>query len=249
MGETLAETGDAEFTDDNTEADVTDDAAAVEPDDGTVEPEAEAEAPGFDWDAIRESPEAQEWVGEAAQQQVVQFFEQLAAQQEPQYPDLPEVDPFSDDFAQQLAAREEALLSRQAAMFEQRIAPLQEQHVNTTVDQIVSETAAQFKDAGVTAEDIGMIAGAFAPQLHPGASWSEREQAARAAAQQGAEYLAARDKRISAEALKQYRTGMGEVAETPAEPGVNGAAVDYGKAPSTYEEATRRVFDRHGIRY
>lgn len=122
-------------------------AAGVAPDSGeAVTPSAAATDAAPAW--TPESPEFRQAVAEMAGQEAERRFQQLLheAQQEQQYAAEPQgpppVDPFSDDYSEQLAAREQWMIEQITGQMQQAIQPLLQSHQQ----QVSAEGQAGMKD-------------------------------------------------------------------------------------------------------
>lgn len=236
MSESLAETPAAEEV-------AVDETPVAEVEPGTVdetaveEPAAEVETPALSWD----SPELQARLAEVADQRLYNTLAELAAQGEPvdelgPPPDPWESDNYAEDMQAWLDARDARLVESLNAQLAERE---QTQVIDGQVSNLLTTTAEEFKIAEGDRGYFEWLANSLAENA-TGTGPEVAKQVARAAAQQMVE----RDKRLREEGKRAYLESIGQIAETRAEPGVGGGAVEGYSTPSSYRESTDRWLER-----
>ena len=219
------------------------DAAASGAAEAVVEAEAPTETPeGF---GFADEYEAEAW----ARSRFDDYLHELAAQAPQPQADIPPVpDPFSDNYAEEYEARRQWEMRQLADEIRGEYAQREhEAYVNQAISSGLDATAEQFKIADEDKHLLAFLADQEADRL--AAAGHRGEDSGRLAMSRAAEQLVARDKRIREEAVKAYREGVAGINDGRAEPGVEGAAIAAVSPANSYEDATRRVFEKHGIPY
>lgn len=213
----------------------------------------ESAAPAETWAPSREEWEAlQSGYGQMAQ--YLQSLQRPGQQAEPQGFQLPPLDPWAEDFEQQLVARDQAMLEQFQGMMQQAlgqyVGPLQ----SWAQQQQLAEGEALVEDIYhdliqrdgelLETEDAFDLAHALGNALL--SEEAERRgygtRAAEAAIERAVGMIRARDEKIAQAAVERYKNEMAGLAGAPREPGVEGAAAQVvgGERPDSLKDIARR---------
>lgn len=222
--------------------------SAAAPDGG--QPSGADAAPGWTPELLEQaqrSPEYQQAVLEAAQELARSFQPEPGYGHREQPQDdggfqLPELDPWSETFAQDLAQRDQALMQMMLGGVQQMLAPVLGDHQTRIEDAGRAEAFEQFKAANVNVEGLEDFAwGAVREAYGSLASrFGDGERTANLAVQQVAQQLAARDERLRTSAVEAYKESLRRAAGQPQDGAVTGSAMESAKPAGNYDEVIRR---------
>lgn len=229
LNETVADADTGGQPDVEAGADAVGDAGAA------VDPVVEAPTPAPDW---RTSPEYAAEIARAREDALNGFLEQFAGDDEPQGP--PELDPFADDFAAQLQARDEWLTQQFESKLNERLGavqPVVDQHYEAQGQEIIQ---AKFAEWAPTL-------GSFDHEAAERASYGflrEVNGDPEAALRKGAEYAAALRKSEREAGKTEYIASLTADGSTLLDPAVNGSGLEGQPQYRDEEEAARAFFAR-----
>lgn len=199
----------------------TDDAVEGEPVARADEPDAAPSAPTIDWANL--PPEAEERLAGMSQQNALALLERLGlvSYEEPQADVVPAPDPLADDYAQQLERWYEAKRAADLGPVQEFLRAQQASQTDTVIENELTLAATAAKLDNPDAGLLRAVAAHYAAQPEF-ARYGATIEGVKATAKAAAEWLVNERKLAREAGVLEYRRQIGEIADTPAEPGAAG---------------------------
>lgn len=230
-------------------------AATATVDAPAVQPEPTQTEAGESWSISRD-----EWEEtQAALSEIAQYLRGIdqtepQAQQAEEF-QLPTVDPYADDFAEQLAARDAALVQQITAQMQQALAPLYQAQQGAALSEAEERALDILEDAfsreGDVAEKETAIEMARAVANVYFQEEAERfgfgPKAAERALERAATAIQARDKAVAEAAVERYKNQLAGLAGAPTEPSAGSVGTQTITSPAQYASETDLVRKYAGL--
>jgi hypothetical protein len=225
---------------DVTDADITTDDGAGEPDAPVARadaPDEPAPSPAPNWD----DPQLQERIAQVSQQSNLELLERLGllSYEQPAGPTLPSPElafENPEQYNAEVEAYLEAKLAAQNAPVQEYFAAQQAAQTDAVIGGAITEAATAAKLEGTDPSVLRALAAQFAT-LPEYARYGATIEGVKATAKAAADFLAARDKAAEERGITRYRTQIGEIQDTPAEPSAGGSGgLSIESKPKTYDE-------------
>jgi hypothetical protein len=228
---------DDDLGDTDTGDDTPADAAPADADQGDVQSEPPAPAAAaIDWN----DPDIARQIDERASHQARQTFDQIVAEAQANQPrqgfDFAGIDPFADDFGNQLA---EGLRS----IVNDAVAPLMPVVESTQQREAQEWTDQQLQRLNVPSDDRDAVL-YLAGGLHSAAEAAGQRVDGAQILQYAVEQLKTRDERVAAAAIAKHQADTTARAGAGREPAAAGGAVNVEAAAGSLVEAARRFSER-----